>query len=76
MSNFSDFAKHLYSDFLLRDLLSFITPGAILLASFMCANFGINRSLEMLTSLHSLIYIALFGFSYLVGLAFSALANR
>ena len=63
--------KYLYSQFILRDVLSFITPGAIVLLS---ATHVFNKSFESL-SIHWLFYVPLFGLAFVTGFAIQCLGE-
>lgn len=69
MSDISDTIKGFYSDFILRDLLSFVTPGAIVVFSLV---FALWESWEKIIYTLCLIpwpvWILIFGFFYLTGL--------
>ena len=70
MSDLSDTIKGFYSDFILRDLLSFVTPGAIVVFSIA---FMLSESWEQLFKNLCIIpwfaWILFFGFFYLIGLS-------
>ncbi|HEY51806.1 MAG TPA: hypothetical protein G4O20_08395 [Dehalococcoidia bacterium] len=73
MGEFGNAIKYLYSQFILRDVLSFITPGAILVFSalfLLCP-----EKIPHLISIHWLLYIPLFGVLYLVGFAVQCLGE-
>jgi hypothetical protein len=57
--------KYLYDKFVIRDLLSFVTPGAIVLWAVL---YFYNREL-LNTHTHWLIYIPIFGLIYVIGFA-------
>ncbi len=68
--------KYLYSQFILRDVLSFITPGAIVvLTAFLlllpepCLSQRLDKLFEYSRYIHWLLYIPLFGIFYMVGFA-------
>jgi|WetSurMetagenome_2_1015567.scaffolds.fasta_scaffold05260_9 hypothetical protein len=75
MSDLSDTIKGFYSDFILRDLLSFVTPGAIVGGAFMIAlsyvgsgsKFGLQNFLFMINHIPIFIWILLFGLFYIIG---------
>ena len=71
MSGFGDAVKYLYNQFILRDVLSFITPGAIVLLSAM---YVFNDPFESL-SIHWLFYIPLFGLAFVTGFAIQCLGE-
>jgi len=65
MGDFGNAIKYLYSQFILRDVLSFITPGAIIVFTML---FLFYREIFDY-SFHWLLYIPLFGVFYMVGFA-------
>jgi hypothetical protein len=75
MSDLSDTIKGFYSDFILRDLLSFVTPGAIVIGTLAItlANVDINTThgqvyiVNIFSHIPIVIWILLFGFFYIVG---------
>ena len=71
-----DTIKYLYSQFILRDLLSFITPGAmVVLAALLlflpeqCLSQRLDTLFRYSRDMHWLLYIPLFGVFYVVGFA-------
>ena len=76
MGDIGSAIKYLYSQFILRDVLSFITPGAIVvLTAFLLflpkpiLGPGLEKLFIYSTSMHWLLYIPLFGGFYMVGFA-------
>ena len=69
----SDFFNNLYEKFLLRDILSFITPGAILTVSVFLLWLSPSQILENIAKIHWILYILIFGFLYIVGFAIQCL---
>ena len=76
MGDFGNAIKYLYSQFILRDVLSFITPGAIIVLSvfvLFLPEYSLVQRLDKLfeysQSIHWLLYIPLFGVFYIVGFA-------
>jgi len=65
MGDFGDTIKNLYSQFILRDVLSFITPGAIVVFA---ATYVFYPKL-LHSPIHWLLFIPLFGICYIVGFA-------
>ncbi len=68
--------KYLYSQFILRDVLSFITPGAIVvLTAFLlflpepCLWQRLDKLFDYSRSVHWLLYVPFFGVFYMVGFA-------
>ena len=71
MGDFGDAINNLYRQFILRDVLSFITPGAIIVFTALFLFFP-----ELLSrSIHWLLYIPLFGIFYMVGFAVQCLGE-
>ncbi len=76
MAGFGDAIKYLYSQFILRDVLSFITPGAIvILTGFLlflpepCLTQRLETLFKYSRDIHWLLYIPLFSVFYIVGFA-------
>ncbi len=76
MGDIGSAIKYLYQQFILRDLLSFITPGAIVvLTAFVlflpgsCLTQRLDTLFNYSTSMHWLLYIPLFGLFFIVGFA-------
>jgi len=67
MGDFGNAIKYLYREFILRDILSFVTPGAIIVMAVLY--FFFSELLFPSYSIHWLLYIPLFGVFYLVGFA-------
>jgi len=76
MSDLSDTIKGFYSEFILRDLLSFVTPGAIVVGASIIAlsdlvmgsNFRLLDFLFIFNHIPIFIWILLFGLFYIIGL--------
>jgi hypothetical protein len=64
-----DAIKYLYSQFILRDVLSFITPGAIVTIAALLLFFPAHVILCVSHSIHWVLYIPIFGVFYMVGFA-------
>jgi hypothetical protein len=82
MSGLGDAIKYLYSQFILRDVLSFITPGAIVvLTAFLlflpepCLTQRLETLFRYSTSIYWLLYIPLFGLFYVTGYALQCIKN-
>jgi hypothetical protein len=71
MGGFGDAVKYLYEKFILRDVLSFITPGAIIVVTATYLLFPEMFSYHIPWPL----YIPLFGFFYMVGFATQCLGE-
>lgn len=76
MEGFGNAIKYLYSQFILRDVLSFITPGTIVvLTAFLlflpepCLGQRLDTLFRYSRDIHWLLYIPLFGIFYMVGFA-------
>ena len=73
MGGFGDAINNLYRQFLLRDVLSFVTPGAIVVLSVLLLYMPPESRLSSLfaysLSFHWLLYIPLFGLFFMVGFA-------
>jgi hypothetical protein len=84
MSDLSDTIKGFYSEFILRDLLSFVTPGAIVVGTFFFAlselengsRFGISYFLFRVNHISIVFWILLFGFFYIIGLGLQNVSQR
>jgi hypothetical protein len=64
-----DFLNNLYDKFVLRDLLSFITPGFIFIFAMLLYWHPLSTIIEQTGKIHWIIYIPIFGCFYLVGFA-------
>jgi hypothetical protein len=67
MSEVGNIVSGFYSDFVLRDLLSFVTPGAILLGSILFLILPLNYLIHFFNNLNWILYIFLFGLCYIIG---------
>lgn len=70
MSGFGDAVRYLYSQFILRDILSFITPGAIIVVA---ATYTLFPEIFSDYYVPWPLYIPLFGFFYMIGYAVQCL---
>jgi len=76
MGEFGNAIKYLYQQFILRDILSFVTPGAIVVLSASllllpgaCLSQRLSTLFGYSISIHWLLYIPLFGVFYMTGFA-------
>jgi len=84
MSDLSDTIKGFYSDFILRDLLSFVTPGAIVVGSLFFSlfelgdgsRFGNPDFLFNVNHISFVFWIFLFGLFYIVGLGLQIVSQE
>jgi hypothetical protein len=70
-----DAIKYLYSQFILRDVLSFITPGAIVTITALLLFLPAHEIIRLSHSIHWLLYIPIFGVFYIVGFAVQCLGE-
>jgi len=82
MGGFGDAIKYLYSQFILRDVLSSITPGAVVvLTTFLILLLeptlkdSLGKLFEYSHNMHWLLYIPLFGVFYIAGFAIECLGR-
>lgn len=82
MGGFGDAIKYLYERFVLRDMLSFVIPGAIVTSTAFILAFPYTILEEQFSNLFQftfsipwLLYIPLFGFFYMVGFAIQCLGE-
>jgi len=76
MGDIGSAIKYLYSQFILRDVLSFVTPGAIVVLAALLLLvpepsliYSIKKLIYYSREMHWLLYIPLFGLFYVVGFA-------
>ncbi|MFH0942108.1 MAG: hypothetical protein V1823_03700 [Chloroflexota bacterium] len=71
MEGFGSSIKYLYQNFILRDVLSFITPGAIIVltAFYLFLYPWISSHYPQILFIHWLLYIPIFGLFFVVGFA-------
>jgi hypothetical protein len=67
MSDLSDAIKSLYRGFFIRDLLSFLTPGTVVLVSALLLVFKPAQILAFISSIPLLVFLPIFGVCYVVG---------
>lgn len=73
MSDIGDAIKYLYREFILRDLLSFVTPGAIVIVSALLFRFDLYQTLTFSKLIPLILYIPVFGVFFMVGFAIQIL---
>jgi len=73
LSDIGDTVKQLYDNFLLRDLLSSVTPGAIVVVSASLVKFCPSQILDFSRSVPFIAYIPIFGVFYIVGFGIQCL---
>lgn len=71
MGDIGNAVKYLYQQFILRDVLSFVTPGVIVV--WIAISLFQSELLEQ--SIHWLLYIPIFGVLYVVGFAVQCLGE-
>jgi hypothetical protein len=84
MSDLSDTIKGFYSDFILRDLLSFVIPGAIVIGTLALAFLKIDVStiwgqiyiVRILSQISIISWILLFGLFYMSGLGIQYVIHK
>ena len=84
MTDLSDTIKGFYSDFILRDLLSFVVPGAIVIGTLVLVFikndvntiWGQIYILRILSQISIISWILLFGLFYLSGLGIQYAGHR
>ena len=72
MADIGDAIKYLYREFILRDLLSFVTPGAIVVGSLLLPWCNLSQIQELpafLKSIPFVVYIPIFGVFFMAGFA-------
>ena len=69
MSSVGDGLKYLYREFFLRDLLSFITPGAMIVGSIFIYVYGLSDAINIFSRIRLLVYVPIFCVCYVVGFA-------
>lgn len=73
MSDIGDAIKYLYREFILRDFLSFVTPGAIVVGSMLLLHWDLCQILTFFKSIRLVLYIPIFGILFMVGFAVQCL---
>ncbi len=78
MSGIGDAIRYLYGTFILRDLLSFVTPGAIIVGSALLLKFDPSQDqiLNFAKSIPLIVYLPIFGICYVVGFAIQCFGVR
>lgn len=76
MNGIESIASRFYSDFILRDLLSFVTPGAIVLGSVLYLFLPLGFLLRIFNELNPLLYIPLLGLCYIIGIGLLMLGEE
>ena len=65
----------MYSKFIMRDLLSFVTPGAIIVGTLFLIHWDLSWKFEFFKSIPFMLYIPCYGFLYIVGFAVLSLGH-
>jgi hypothetical protein len=73
MSEIGDGIQYLYSKFIMRDLLSFVTPGAIIVGTLFLIHWDFSYDMNFFKSIPYILYIPSFGVLYIVGFAVQCL---
>ncbi|MBI3659242.1 hypothetical protein HY230_02055 [Candidatus Acetothermia bacterium] len=78
MSGLVEVIKYFYEDFILRDFLAYVTPGAILIGAVILLQFSDNLSQvrEIIKEIPFILYIPIFGVLFIVGYALEGLGER
>jgi len=73
MSEIGDGIQYLYSKFIMRDLLSFVTPGAIIVGTLFLIHWDFSWKFDFFKDIPFILYIPSFGVLYIVGFAVQCL---
>ncbi len=65
-----------YTEFVLRDVLSFVTPGAILLGSLLYALWPLDSIINEFQKMNPFLFIPLFGLCYLIGIGLMMIGEK
>jgi len=68
MVTVTDVLDSLYSNFVLRDFLSLVTPGAIILGTILYCQFGFAGTVAIIEKIPFLVFFPLFGICYVIGI--------
>lgn len=76
MKDLTSAIQYLYEQWILRDLLSYITPGAFLVAAISIQLIGLSFFLDLIKSLPLVIILFLFGPFFIIGFALQNLGEK
>lgn len=68
MVTITDVLDSLYSNFVLRDFLSLVTPGAIILGTILYCQLGFAGAVAVIEKIPFFVFFPLFGICYVVGI--------
>ncbi|MEK6281057.1 MAG: hypothetical protein AABN95_11950 [Acidobacteriota bacterium] len=74
MAEVAESIKYFYQEFILRDVLSYVTPGAIVAGCVLKLNYGDSAGI-LLKDLPGVYYIPIFGVLFLIGFALQNLGE-
>ena len=77
MQGFADAIKYFYQQFILRDFLAYVTPGALVIACVLFVKTGnFDTWLKTLGKIPLLAYLVLFGLSFAIGFALQNIGEK
>src|SRR5882672_2781642 len=75
MQGIADAIKYLYQEFILRDVVAYVTPGAILAASVVCVLLGDDKAVKFALGIPKAAYLPIYGALFITGLGLENLGE-
>lgn len=75
MQGIADAIKYLYQEFILRDVVAYVTPGAIVLAVVVWVVFDTGDAVKIVRDIPKIAYLPLYGVVFVIGLGLENLGE-
>jgi hypothetical protein len=75
MEGIAEAIKYLYQQFVLRDVVAYVAPGAILVACILWVIFGTENAVILVRDLPAIAYLPLYGIVFITGLGLENLGE-
>ena len=75
MQGITEAIKYLYQQFILRDVVAYVAPGAILAGCVFCVVFGTDKAVRILLGIPAIAYLPIYGIVFITGLGLENLGE-
>lgn len=75
MAGITEAIKYLYQQFILRDVVAYVAPGAILVGCVVWVVFGTDTALRILLGIPTIAYLPIYGLVFITGLGLQNLGE-
>jgi hypothetical protein len=75
MQGITEAIKYLYQQFILRDVVAYVAPGAILAGCVLCVLFGTDKAGRIILGIPAIVYLPVYGIVFITGLGLENLGE-